>query len=340
MNNENNDILSFNSLLELIEIGKLGQILSENKNENLDIITIEKLKQIIIGDCKCWICKINGNDNKLGLYHFVDTGDIINKNDEIDIVMDMEGKDEKKEKENNKKDKKLKEKLNTDTDTDANVSTDEGFVYTPNIDKFDESNYYDYIKKDGYGHVVNTYKIKHTAEGESYLKVGVPRANGTDYTIRTYFVTEVENFDALKDYEWKVYKDGNHYKIAYKYKDNKTGKTITLKAIEVIAKNQQLDLDFIIKKQLDNSWGFGPNHDKEITTKRGKIKIKANGKRLCAYPENGNTFMCFKFNLKVEKYVNIVSSRFRGNNSNNNANNPKKQKTVEEMLKEIETIVK
>ncbi len=331
MNDKNNDILSFNSLLELIEIGKLGQILSENKNGNLDIITIEKLKQIIIGDCKCWICKINGNDSKLGLYHFIDTSDIINKNNETDkndkndIVMDIE-----------EKDKNSKEKL----DTDADISVDEGFVYTPNIDKFDESNYYDYIKKDECGHVINTYKIKHTTKGESYLKVGVPRANGTDYTMRTYFVTEVENFDALKDYEWKVYKDGNHYKIAYKYKDNKTGKTITLKAVEVIAKNQQLDLDFIIKKQLDNSWGFGPNHDKEITTKRGKTKIKANGKRLCAYPENGNTFMCFKFNLKVEKYINIVSSRFRGNNSNNDANNPKKQKTVEEMLKEIEAIVK
>lgn len=335
MNDKNNDILSFNSLLELIEIGKLGQILSENKNGNLDIITIEKIKQIIIGDCKCWICKINGNNNKLGLYHFVDTGDIINendeidKNDEIDIVMDTEEKDERKE-----KDKNSKEKLDIDT------SADEGFVYTPNIDKFDESNYYDYIKKDKYGHVVNTYKIKHNANGESYLKVGVPRANGTDYTMRTYFVTEVENFDALKDYEWKVYKDGNRYKIAYQYKDNKTGRTITLKAIEVIAKNQKLDLDFIIKKQLDNSWGFGPNHDKEITTKRGKTKIKVNGKRLCAYPKNGNTFMCFKFNLKVEKYVNIVSSRFRRSNNNNDVNNSKKQKTIEEMLKEIETIIK
>lgn len=220
-----------------------------------------------------------------------------------------------------------------------------GFVYHPEPDEIDEKKFY-YVKRDKFGHVINTYKMINGKNGKMYLKVGVPKANGKDYTIRTYFITEVENFEALKDHEWKVYADNEdyngieRYNIAYKYKDEKNKKQHTVKAIEVIAINMGMDKEFIKRNFLEPGYGIGTG----FNDRRRDGGTFVDGKRICVFVKSSNDFMCTKDNLKLISYAEIVTNKLKKNKNNeNNQNNQNKNVNsnngIKDMLKEMEEFV-
>lgn len=228
-----------------------------------------------------------------------------------------------------------------------------GFTYCPEPDKIDEKRFY-YTKRDKFGHVINTYKMINGKDGKMYLKVGVPKANGKDYTIRTYFITEIENFEALKDHEWKVYADNEdyngmeRYNVAYKYKDEKNKKTHTVKAIEVIAINMGLDKEFIKRNFLEYGYGIGTGYN----DRRRDGGTFVDGKRICVFVKDNNDFLCTKDNLKLVPYAEIITSKLKGkgknkdknnqssqnnqNNINNQNNNVNNNNGIKDMLKEME----
>ncbi len=229
-----------------------------------------------------------------------------------------------------------------------------GFTYCPELDEIDEDRFY-YVKRDKFGHVINTYKMINSKDGKMYLKVGVPKANDRDYSIRTYFITEVENFEALKDHEWKVYADNEdcngmeRYNVAYKFKNEKNKKTHTVKAIEVIAINMGMDKEFIKRNFLEYGYGIGTG----FNDRRRDGGTFVDGKRICVFVKNGNDFMCTKDNLKLVPYAEIVTSKLKKNkdnqNNQNNMNNQNNQNNqnknangnngIKDMLREMEEFV-
>lgn len=316
--------------------------------------TIEKILEITVSGEPCGIYRIrSSSEDKLVFYKEMqkkvsdkkdkdssDTTSDNNTNVSSNAIVNFTPP----EQDNSEKRVKARDKLEKKQEYIQEMIA-KGFVYHPEPDEIDEKRFY-YVKRDKFGHVINTYKMINGKNGKMYLKVGVPKANGKDYTIRTYFITEVENFEALKDHEWKVYADNEdyngieRYNVAYKYKDEKNKKQHTVKAIEVIAINMGMDKEFIKRNFLEPGYGIGTG----FNDRRRDGGTFVDGKRICVFVKSSNDFMCTKDNLKLISYAEIVTNKLKKNKDNqNNMNNQNKNVNsnngIKDMLKEMEELV-